>query len=494
MESDTSDPDAIQHLDSVIMEENQCRGIVNIDEAVAPVRHRLHRSTVRPFFCCGSEVSLVSLVDSLDLGPSTASSSLTSETTLEAPMSAGIKTDGSSSGCRRTSLRGKRSEKLQQNKSKKKFWSLRGKLGSRFVGPHARNDVCQHQMSCLCSSHRKRGTMPCLGHEDLTSQGTLRTSGHLGAMLSGLRVGQNAAVPLIDIARVNFDALYPTQDMDEIRREERAKEIEHGIEISPQHWPVNLFSVVTRSGPSQHRGRMNVSTRHHSLSSVSFPPFASLTPSSSDYEESVYGDSSVLCLQALANHLPAVLQPPASVSQQPVHPAAHSQVEYIHCLVPDLVNISCCSFYWGVMDRYEAEALLENKPEGTFLLRDSAQEDFLFSVSFRRYNRSLHARIEQWNHLFSFDAHDPAVFACDSVVGLIEHYKDPECCMFFEPMLTLPLNRTSCFPLKHLCRSQICNNISYDDVNVLPLPSSLKEYLKYYHYKQKVRVKRLDIP
>ena len=59
--------------------------------------------------------------------------------------------------------------------------------------------------------------------------------------------------------------------------------------------------------------------------------------------------------------------------------------------------------------RYEAEALLENKPEGSFLLRDSAQDEFVFSVSFRRYNRSLHARIEESRHEFSFDCHDPGV-------------------------------------------------------------------------------------
>lgn len=76
------------------------------------------------------------------------------------------------------------------------------------------------------------------------------------------------------------------------------------------------------------------------------------------------------------------------------------QVDFIHYLVPDLKQITNCSFYWGKMDRYEAERLLENKPEGTFLLRDSAQDDFLFSVSFRKYNRSLHARIEQLHHEF----------------------------------------------------------------------------------------------
>jgi len=106
-------------------------------------------------------------------------------------------------------------------------------------------------------------------------------------------------------------------------------------------------------------------------------------------------------------------------------PRIHSQVDYIHCLVPDLQKITSCCFYWGKMDRYEAERLLEGKPEGiyrlsnfyhlccininliiyvffkgTFLLRDSAQEEFLFSVSFRKYGRSLHARIEQFNHKF----------------------------------------------------------------------------------------------
>lgn len=144
------------------------------------------------------------------------------------------------------------------------------------------------------------------------------------------------------------------------------------------------------------------------------------------------------------------------------------------------------------MDRYEAERLLEGRPEGTFLLRDSAQEEYLFSVSFRKYGRSLHARIEQWNHRFSFDSHDPGVFASPTVCGLIEHYKDPSCCMFFEPMLTIPLHRNFPFPLQHLCRAAVCSKVSYDSINQLHLPKALKSYLKEYHYKQRVRVRRFD--
>jgi len=173
-------------------------------------------------------------------------------------------------------------------------------------------------------------------------------------------------------------------------------------------------------------------------------------------------------------------------------PTVHTQVDYMHCLVPDLLQLTNRMFYWGVMDRYEAEKLLDGRPEGTFLVRDSAQEEFLFSVSFRRYGRSLHARIEQWNHQFSFDSHDLGVFAAPSVCALVEHYKDPAACLFFEPMLTLPLARTYPFSLQHLCRAVICSGIRYDDISSLRLPARIQDYLKYYHYKQRICVRRFE--
>lgn len=195
-------------------------------------------------------------------------------------------------------------------------------------------------------------------------------------------------------------------------------------------------------------------------------------------------------------------QPEREVAEQSVRlwqpwpwewePPVHTQVDYMHCLVPDLLGITACGFYWGKMDRYEAERLLEGRPEGSFLLRDSAQEEYLFSVSFRRYGRSLHARVEQWNHRFSFDSHDPGVFSSRTVCGLVEHYKDPACCMYFEPMLTRPLHRTFAFSLQHLARAAICARIAYDGASRLPLPRSLRAYLREYHYKQRVRVRQMD--
>lgn len=172
----------------------------------------------------------------------------------------------------------------------------------------------------------------------------------------------------------------------------------------------------------------------------------------------------------------------------------HTQVDYIHHLVPNLRGITGCSFYWGKMDRYEAEELLEKQQEGSFLLRDSAQEEFLFSVSFRRYGRSLHARIEEQQDTFSFDCHDPGVYSSRNIPELLQHYKDPASCMFFEPMLCHPVNRRQPFSLQTLARATICDSMqSYSDIDHLELPKSLKVFLKEYHYRHQVRVRHYDL-
>lgn len=345
--------------------------------------------------------------------------------------------------------------------------------------------------------------------------------------------------PMIDLARFN-PADYPIEDKDEVARRERAREIAEGIEMEIESLPPSYrlqngeevkveactkpsieaaapegtVSAVQPEDPAIVQPNSNVSIidgltvlLHRSLA-ISFDSqmawnvlnhvdlhflvqhfhwhqhhhgpqgMFTLTPRSSDGT-------------AAASSFGVELEIDGEQSSEFLR-QAHTQVDYLHCLVPDLLDITKCSFYWGKMDRYEAERLLENRPDGTFLLRDSAQEEYLFSVSFRRYNRSLHARIEQWNHRFSFDSHDPGVYSSPTILGLIDHYKNPELCMFFEPTLTLPLYRNLPFTLQHLSRSVICSNTTYDGVSTLNLPRPLKLYLKEYHYKQRIRVRRFD--
>ncbi|CAG9815970.1 unnamed protein product [Phaedon cochleariae] len=253
------------------------------------------------------------------------------------------------------------------------------------------------------------------------------------------------------------------EDCEEAARLARAREIEQGVEAPAHFRPVRRVQLLC---PAEEGGDAHAPRRLQLVC----PP-----------------DLSVESIRALfQNHVTLRSCPSDTI------PGCHTQVDFIHCLVPDLLTITNCSFYWGKMDRYEAERLLDGKPEGTFLLRDSAQEEFLFSVSFRKYGRSLHARIEQWNHKFSFDSHDPGVYTSDTVYGLIEHYKDPSSCMFFEPLLTWPLHRKFVFPLQHLARAVIAGRSTYDNINHLQLPKTLKTYLKEYHYRQKVRVERFE--
>ncbi|XP_035696527.1 suppressor of cytokine signaling 5-like isoform X1 [Branchiostoma floridae] len=274
---------------------------------------------------------------------------------------------------------------------------------------------------------------------------------------------------------------FPVYDEEEMMREVRRRDIEEGIDPPPGYNPPDITDGIWKTIVHHDHDEVISDFINRNLQKLTVP------------WERTQAVRAVVGQFKPALHTYQNQFGRFEVAQKLTPRRIHTQIDYIHCLVPDMVTIVNQPYYWGVMDRYEAEDVLEGKPEGTFLLRDSAQEDFLFSVSFRRYGRTLHARIEQWNHLFSFDVHDPAVYAAPTVCQLLEHYKNPDCCMFFEPMLTTPLPRPFTFPLQALCRSVICKFTSYDGINSLRLPGSLKDYLKVYHYKQRVRVRRFEM-
>jgi hypothetical protein len=51
-------------------------------------------------------------------------------------------------------------------------------------------------------------------------------------------------------------------------------------------------------------------------------------------------------------------------------------------------------WYWGPLSWEEAEAKLEGLQDGTFLLRDSSDDRYLLSLSFRSQGSTHHTRIE----------------------------------------------------------------------------------------------------
>ena len=55
-----------------------------------------------------------------------------------------------------------------------------------------------------------------------------------------------------------------------------------------------------------------------------------------------------------------------------------------------------CGWYWGAIGWEEAEKQLASESDGSFLLRDSSDDRYLFSLSFRAFSTTHHTRIEHY--------------------------------------------------------------------------------------------------
>jgi hypothetical protein len=104
----------------------------------------------------------------------------------------------------------------------------------------------------------------------------------------------------------------------------------------------------------------------------------------------VAADLTSSCTASASSAIAFVSSPPPPLKSEehdmtssPPATGVVTQIDYVNYFIPYLTEIISCPYYWGKIDRYEAEALLESKPEGSFLFRDSAQDEFVFSVSFR---------------------------------------------------------------------------------------------------------------
>ena len=58
-----------------------------------------------------------------------------------------------------------------------------------------------------------------------------------------------------------------------------------------------------------------------------------------------------------------------------------------------------CGWYWGAIGWEEAEKQLASERDGSFLLRDSSDDRYLFSLSFRALDTTHHTRIEHYKGL-----------------------------------------------------------------------------------------------
>ncbi|XP_064640465.1 suppressor of cytokine signaling 6-like [Lineus longissimus] len=167
----------------------------------------------------------------------------------------------------------------------------------------------------------------------------------------------------------------------------------------------------------------------------------------------------------------------------------------IWSLTKELLKLSKFGWYWGPLTRVEAEEKLSNQANGAFLVRDSSDDRYLLSLSFRSNERTLHTRIEHCNGMFSFYA-QPESEGYSSIVDLIEHsMTDSLTGVFcysrartpgspsFPVRLTKPVSRfTQVRSLQYLCRFVIRQYTRLDHIQKLPLPNRIKGWLEENQY------------
>lgn len=207
---------------------------------------------------------------------------------------------------------------------------------------------------------------------------------------------------------------------------------------------------------------------------------------------------------ALRRHLGGLAGPDGGRCPWPFDPGSAPGVVARACdsgpaalssLTEELKQLARQGWYWGPITRWEAEAKLGRAPDGAFLVRDSSDDRYLLSLSFRSHGKTLHTRIEHSNGRFSF-YEQPDVEGHTSIVELIEHsVRDSENGAFcysrsrlpgsatYPVRLTHPVSRfMQVRSLQYLCRFVIRQYTRIDLIQKLPLPNKMKDYLQEKHY------------
>lgn len=164
-------------------------------------------------------------------------------------------------------------------------------------------------------------------------------------------------------------------------------------------------------------------------------------------------------------------------------------------LTEELLKLSKYGWYWGPISGDEADAKLISEPDGAFLVRDSSDDRYVLTLSFKSSGKLLHARMEHSGGLFSL-CNQSESGGFTSVAALIDHsmnfsqsavicYSRPKYPGYpsFPVRLTKPVSRfTQVRSLQYLCRFVIRQNTRLDNIHKLPLPKTIKGYIEEAHY------------
>lgn len=135
-----------------------------------------------------------------------------------------------------------------------------------------------------------------------------------------------------------------------------------------------------------------------------------------------------------------------------------------------------------------AQKILSSRPNGSFLVRDSCSEPASFTLSFRTNSKTFHCR-NQWSQILTSST---SVEKKKSIIDVIEETikKSQSQVVGFVKCdnsevypiavrLIYPVVRENLVPsLQNICLSLLAKNVNESNINSLPLPIRIKEYVR----------------
>uniref|UniRef100_A0A915BSA6 TrmE-type G domain-containing protein n=1 Tax=Parascaris univalens TaxID=6257 RepID=A0A915BSA6_PARUN len=165
----------------------------------------------------------------------------------------------------------------------------------------------------------------------------------------------------------------------------------------------------------------------------------------------------------------------------------HSPPSFTH----SMRSIRQCSWYWGNMSWLEAEKVLMDYALGTYLIRDSASDRYIFTISYRTANSVHHTRLPQHGGKFCLGGPNSLVRS-ESLMAFVETLQrcgERGVCLLMHEKgdraatQTMALNKALhrhelLPPLKYLCRVVIRHAVSPSSLSKLPLPPKILRYVQ----------------
>ena len=195
----------------------------------------------------------------------------------------------------------------------------------------------------------------------------------------------------------------------------------------------------------------------------------------------------------------------SAVSPRPRQPQVRSPIQDscehdLRCLNATVRRLQISGWYFEELSRQQAKAKLKHAPVGSFLVRNSSDPRYIFSLTVKSSRGTTSVRIVYQKGNFILDCEDSLqqqMPRFDCVVKLVEFYikltetdkKNQSVCVWLEPSgrrdvpvkLSQPvLERVP--SLKHACRLSIAKHTAEQQIHRLPLPTLLKDYLREYPY------------